>query len=184
MGPPLSPWPYLLHLSALLLLANFNPALCTCRRGSQDECMDAPFVPGHDLAGEGFDIVKMQCKRAYVIDVQTYLRDDNTCQLCENDEMDNELQKLPVSVVDWRSISKSRLSFTSAIYESATELVRSTTSHVKNDWKLGLGLEKIGVKGELELGIGRSNMAKFAFQMDREDLYTFTVHELNHTYYR
>lgn len=146
--------------------------------------MDAPFVPGHDLVGEGFDIVKMQRKRAYTIDVQTYLREDNTCQLCENDEMDNEFQKLPLSVVDWRSISKSRFSFTSAIYESATELVRSTTSQVKNDWKLGLGLEKFNVEAELELGMGRSNTAKFAFQMDKEDLYTFTVHELNCTYYR
>ncbi|XP_062378830.1 perforin-1-like [Sardina pilchardus] len=185
--PPPSSRLYLLHLGALLLLAYLSPALCTCRKGTPDECMDAPFVPGHDLVGEGFDIVKMQRKRAYAIDVQTYLNADNTCQVCENDEMDDELQKLPLSVIDWRSNSKCSRSFTSAMYESATEFVQSTASQIKNDWKLGLGLEElgvgVGVGVGVEVGMGRSHVAKFAFSMAKQDHYTFAIHEFNCTYY-
>ncbi|XP_062379499.1 perforin-1-like [Sardina pilchardus] len=177
--PPPSSRLYLLHLGALLLLAYLSPALCTCRKGTPDECMDAPFVPGHDLVGEGFDIVKMEPKRAYTIDVQTYLNADNTCQVCENDEMDDELQKLPLSVIDWRSNSKCRHSLTSAMYESATELVQSTASQIKNDWKLGLGLEKLNVGVGVEMGMGRSHVARFAFSKAKEDYYTFYIHEFN-----
>ncbi|XP_076156135.1 perforin-1-like [Alosa pseudoharengus] len=180
---PLSSRPYLMPLGALLVLAYLSPALCTCRKGSPDECMDAPFVPGHDLVGEGFDIVKMQRKRAYIIDVKTYLNADNTCQVCENDEMDNELQKLPLSVVDWRSNSKCSHSLTSAMYESATELVQSTASQIKNDWKLGLDLEKLGVRAGVEVGMGRSHVARFAFSKVKTDHFTFSIHEFNCTYY-
>ncbi|XP_048083862.1 perforin-1-like [Alosa alosa] len=180
---PLSSRPYLMPLGALLVLAYLSPALCTCRKGSPNECMDAPFIPGHDLVGEGFDIVKMQRKRAYIIDVKTYLNADNTCQVCENDEMDHELQKLPLSVVDWRSNSKCSLSLNSAMYESATELVHSTASQIKNDWKLGLDLEKFGVGAGVEVGMGRSHVARFAFSKAKKDRFTFFIHEFNCTYY-
>ncbi|XP_063080060.1 perforin-1-like [Engraulis encrasicolus] len=174
---------YLLHLCGLLLFALLSPASCTCRVGKREECMEAPFVPGHDLVGEGFDIVKMARKRAYTLDVQTYLRNDSTCQLCENDEMDNELQKLPLSVVDWRSISKTTGSLASTSYASVNELVHSAGSSIKNDWKIGLGIEKFGLGAEVEVGMGKSVSSRFALQMAKEDYYTFTVHEFNTTYY-
>ncbi|XP_063080062.1 perforin-1-like [Engraulis encrasicolus] len=180
MGQPSLPR---LHLCGLLLFALLSPASCTCRVGKREECMEAPFVPGHDLVGEGFDIVKMARKRAYTIDVQTYLRDDGTCQLCENDEMDNELQKLPLSVVDWRSNSKVTGSLTSESYSSVKELVRSTGSDITNDWTDGLDIKKFGLGAEVEVGMGKSVSSRFALQMAKEDYYTFTVHEFNCTYY-
>lgn len=56
----------------------------TCRIDSGPECEKAPFVPGHNLAGEGFDIVRMRRTGAYVINVKGHLADNNTCTLCPN----------------------------------------------------------------------------------------------------
>lgn len=56
----------------------------TCWIDSGSECEKAPFVPGHNLAGEGFDIVRMRRTGAYVISVKGHLADNHTCTLCPN----------------------------------------------------------------------------------------------------
>lgn len=55
-----------------------------CWTGSGSECEKTAFVPGHDLAGEGFDVVRMRRTGAYVINVKTHLADNHTCTLCPN----------------------------------------------------------------------------------------------------
>lgn len=55
-----------------------------CRLGSGAECEKAPFVPGYNLAGEGFDVVRMRRTGAYVINVKASLADNHTCTLCPN----------------------------------------------------------------------------------------------------
>lgn len=55
-----------------------------CWTGSGPECEKAAFVPGHNLAGEGFDVVRMRRTGAYVINVKAHLADNRTCTLCSN----------------------------------------------------------------------------------------------------
>ena len=43
-----------------------------CTDGSAKECKEAEFVPGSNLAGEGFDITKMERKGAFVIDMNLW----------------------------------------------------------------------------------------------------------------
>uniref|UniRef100_A0A3B5LVC1 Uncharacterized protein n=1 Tax=Xiphophorus couchianus TaxID=32473 RepID=A0A3B5LVC1_9TELE len=59
----------LLLLSVLLV----HSSVLSCWIGTQRECDAAPFVPGHKMVGKGFDIVRLQIKRAHVINVKTYL---------------------------------------------------------------------------------------------------------------
>lgn len=74
---------YVLFILALMAMLEVD-RVQTCRTGLGSECEKAPLVPGHNLAGEGFDVVRMRRTGAYVINVKSHLADNNTCTLCPN----------------------------------------------------------------------------------------------------
>lgn len=71
-------------LVTALLVALVAAGAESCQIGSRSECEKAPFIPGHNQAGEGFDVVRMRRTGAYVINVKDHLTDNNTCTLCPN----------------------------------------------------------------------------------------------------
>uniref|UniRef100_A0A3B5LUI8 MACPF domain-containing protein n=1 Tax=Xiphophorus couchianus TaxID=32473 RepID=A0A3B5LUI8_9TELE len=85
-------WSTLLLLSVLLV----HSSVLSCWIGTQRECDAAPFVPGHKMVGKGFDIVRLQIKRAHVINVKTYL---NLCgcllksKICRNQKCCSNLTR-------------------------------------------------------------------------------------------
>lgn len=84
----------------LFILALLVTEVCRvqgCQTGSKSECEKAPFVPGHNLAGEGFDVVRMRRTGAYVINVKGHLADNHTCTLCPNRFQKGQVKTVKVS---------------------------------------------------------------------------------------
>ncbi|KAG9355271.1 hypothetical protein JZ751_000110, partial [Albula glossodonta] len=153
--------------------------------GTPQQCRRARFVPGHNLAGEGFDIVKMQQKNAYVINMQIWKRPNGTCTLIRNSYLGGILQKLPLAAVNWRALSKCKMSVSSKIYESSESLVNDSTSSVSNNWKIGLSFPvKPGVSVGVAFGGTHSREASYAMRKSRKDKYSFTSHEVHCSFYR
>ncbi|XP_035248301.1 perforin-1-like isoform X2 [Anguilla anguilla] len=155
-------------------------AVLSCRVGTLEECQKASFVPGHNLAGEGFDIVKLQHKGAYVIDLQTFLDPSDSCTLCENTLHRDELQKLPLSVLDWRSFTSCRQELSSALLNTVTSVADSATDLIENDWTVGLDL---GDLADLTVGGSHSNAVEFATAAYTMDKSVFTSHQLSCSHY-
>lgn len=151
-----------------------------CHIGTASECEKAPFVPGHNLAGEGFDVVRMRRTGAYVINVKAHLGGNHTCTLCPNRFQNGQIQKLPAAVLDWRPFSRCSKQLSSALHHSVDSLLRSSKSLVNNNWDLGLSLDNIG---KAVLSGSRSDLAKFARSQYSVDKATFAIHEISCTYY-
>ncbi|KAJ8401610.1 hypothetical protein AAFF_G00379270 [Aldrovandia affinis] len=168
-----------LFMLTLPILVHVNRYMA-CRTGSLSECEKASFIPGYNLAGEGFDVVTMHRKGAYVINVKSYLVRNETCTLCENRFQEGQSQKLPASVLDWRPFSRCKKQLTSTLHHSVDSLIRSSTSLINNDWGVGLNLDTLGTA---ILGGSRSEIAQFARSQFSVDKATFATHEISCTHY-
>ncbi|XP_051572383.1 perforin 1.9 [Myxocyprinus asiaticus] len=154
-----------------------------CFLGKEADCHDAEFAPGSDLAGEGFDITKMQRLGAFVIDMSKWELTNNTCNLCKNPFMQGKKQKLPMSVVDWRAAQKCSLSLSSSVYESSESLVSSSASSVENNWKIGLGIGKMFNKVSLMLAGTNSRLAEYSMAKTKKDKFSFVKQSVSCAYY-
>ncbi|XP_034043643.1 perforin-1-like [Thalassophryne amazonica] len=179
--------PVTLHLSklpalglTLLVLLLYHSAVCPYETGNRSQCLSAPFVPGYNLAGEGFDIVTLQRKGAYLIDVTTYLTENGTCTLYKNPLQGNQLQKIPISVWDWRAYSRCRYLLENSVHTSVSSLLSSYSSHDSFSWQLGIDYKKFV---NLEVRGTRSRAYNFAENQSRFDRHTFSKHETTCIHY-
>ncbi|XP_063062629.1 perforin-1-like [Engraulis encrasicolus] len=164
----------------LLVLLSYLCIVHTCRVGSWQECDDAPFIPGHNLAGEGFDVVTMQHKGAYVLDVQTYLTPNDTCTVCENPLMGNQLQKVPLSVLDWRAFTNCRQEMSAAVLNTASSVAESTTSSIENDWTVGL---ELGDMAGMTVGGSLATATEYASAQSKVHKSAFASNQLTCAHY-
>lgn len=156
----------------------------SCTDGTLKQCLDADFAPGINLAGEGFDITKMELKGAFVIDMNQWKRKDKTCMLCNNPYLENKKQKIPLSVVDWRSKHSCSMRVDSKLHRSSESLVSSSSSSVENDWKVNLDVETRDRSGSLMLAGTQSHLAEYSMEKTKSDKFSFTTLSMSCEYYR
>ncbi|XP_066531281.1 perforin-1-like [Hoplias malabaricus] len=139
---------------------------------SPADCENTDFVPGHNLGGEGFDIVKMARKGSYVIDMEKWDIGNGKCKMYKNPYL-NVKQKIPVAMESWRTISKCSMKVSSKIYESSEALVNGSTSSITNNWRIGLNLPCIlGIS----FGGTHSSETLYVTAKSKEDRFSFTKH--------
>ncbi|XP_015230255.1 PREDICTED: perforin-1-like [Cyprinodon variegatus] len=155
----------------------------TCIDGKPQECLEAEFAPGSNLAGEGFDITKMQRKGAFVLNMNRWKRKDKTCMLCMNPFLENKKQKLPLIVEDWRARQSCSAKVSSKLYKSSRALVSGSTSSVENNWKTGLDVEVKQHSGNLMLAGTNSKLAEYAMEKTKNDKFSFASTSMSCEYY-
>ncbi|XP_050959288.1 perforin-1-like [Labeo rohita] len=169
-------WLYILAFWAMLFMTISGQD----DKGRSKECEDAPFVPGHNLAGEGFDVVTMERKGSYLINMEKWDLGNGTCKLARNAYLNGRKEKLPVAVVDWRTLPKCSMKVSSQIFESSEAVVNESSSALSAGWKDGLDVMVAGAA----VGSTHSREAKFAMRKSKEDKYSFTKHEITCHFYR
>ncbi|XP_040297134.1 perforin-1-like [Bufo bufo] len=151
-----------------------------CRPGTVKECKDAKFVPGHTLLGEAIDIVTMKSTGSFLLDLQEV---GEKCAVCTNPHNNNELQKLPKALVDWRPETSCSKNVQSSVSQSTVSVANEATSTVQNDWKVGLQVNVHVVTSSVAVGGSHSKMAKFADSKSITDNYNFLSHKLECSFY-
>ncbi|XP_041634065.1 perforin-1-like [Cheilinus undulatus] len=173
----------LLSIFAILLLSLPQLTHQSCMKGTPKQCLEAEFAPGINLAGEGFDITTMARKGAFVIDMNLWKHKDKTCTLCQNNFMEDKLQKLPLSVVDWRAMQSCNSKVVSKLHKSSESLVSSSTSSVENNWQTNLDVD-VGQKGATVMLAGtNSKLAEYSMEKTKNDKFSFSSQSMACEYY-
>lgn len=171
-------------ICAGLLLSLPHCTYQSCTDGTPKQCADAEFAPGANLAGEGFDITKMERKGAFVLDMNQWKRKDKTCMLCTNPFLENKKQKLPLTVVDWRAKQSCSAKVSTKLHKSSESLVSSSVSSVENNWKTDLEVEINDKSGSVMLAGTNSKLAEYSMEKTKSDKFSFTSQSVSCEYYR
>ncbi|XP_068584115.1 perforin-1-like isoform X1 [Cebidichthys violaceus] len=155
----------------------------SCEDGKPKQCMDAEFAPGTNLAGEGFDITKLERKGAFVLNMNQWKRKDKTCTLCSNPYLENKKQKLPLSVVDWRPKQSCSMKVATTLHRSSEALVSSSSSSVENNWNVNLDVNVGEKSGSVMLAGTNSKLAEYSMEKTKNDKFSFASHSMSCEFY-
>ncbi|XP_015230256.1 PREDICTED: perforin-1-like [Cyprinodon variegatus] len=172
-----------LCLCAGLLLFLPQCTRTSCTNGTPKQCKEADFAPGSNLAGEGFDITKMERKGAFVLNMDDWERGGKTCTLCVNPYMENKKQKLPLSVKDWRAKQSCSSRVSSSLHKSSESLVTSSSSSVENNWKIGLEFQTMKRSASLMLAGTNSKLSDYSMEKTKNDKFSFSSLSMSCEYY-
>ncbi|KAM6957256.1 perforin-1-like [Aplochiton taeniatus] len=173
----------LLRICLWALVSLPHDSYQSCITGTVNQCKEAEFAPGTNLAGEGFDITKMARKGAFVIDMNLWKHRDKTCTLCKNPFLENRMQRLPLSVVDWRPNQNCWMKVTSKLHRSSESLVSSSSSVVDNSWGVNLDVNVGDKGGSMMLAGTNSKLAEYSMEKTKSDKFSFTSHGMSCEYY-
>lgn len=167
-------------LSPVLFLISISVSSC-CRMAPVTECKQPPFIPGHNLVGEGFDIVRMKTTGAFVVNTQGYMTGGvrGNCTICKNVLLGRE-EKLPSAVTDWRMKVNCKRSISARVLQSSSSVLKQSTSSTSVGWKVGLGLPGVG---GLAVGGTHSKSSMFARSHASQDKFFYTSHKFSCSYY-
>uniref|UniRef100_A0A8C2BHF4 C2 domain-containing protein n=1 Tax=Cyprinus carpio TaxID=7962 RepID=A0A8C2BHF4_CYPCA len=138
-------WVYFLVFWALVFMTISGVDI-----GASKECKDSPFVPGHNLAGEGFDVVTMERKGMALVNLKKKKK--------KKDYFNGIKQKLPAAVVDCRNLPKCSMKVSSHIFESSEALLNDSSSALSVSWKVGFDVKAAGAAVGEALIPGKQNL--------------------------
>uniref|UniRef100_A0A3B4XUN7 Perforin-1-like n=1 Tax=Seriola lalandi dorsalis TaxID=1841481 RepID=A0A3B4XUN7_SERLL len=146
------------------------------------QCESAPFVPGYNLVGEGFDVVTLQRKGAYLVDVNTFLTPNGTCTLCSNPlQVDVQQFYIVQHLKQFHVTLCVHVNHALLTFIFSCQSLQWTGVHSPNaipiSTAVGLNLNKF-LSASLEVGGTRSAAYNFATARAREDRYTFSTHRV------
>ncbi|KAM9393415.1 LOW QUALITY PROTEIN: perforin-1-like [Pholidichthys leucotaenia] len=167
--------------AVLLTLPHLSHQFCSA--GTPKQCSEAEFIPGTNLAGEGFDITKMERKGSFLLDMNQWRRKDKTCMLCTNPYLENRRQKVPLSVVDWRAKQSCSTKVSTKLHRSSESLVSSSSSLVENNWKVSLEVDGGSKGAALMLAGTHSKVAEYSMEKTKSDKFSFASHAMSCEYY-
>ncbi|XP_078506682.1 perforin-1-like [Lissotriton helveticus] len=157
-----------------------------CFTGTHQECQGADFIPGHDLAGAGFDITTLRRTVGRITPLESALSRDKTCTLCPNRLLNGRPQKLPTGVAEWRSFPTCALRVSNEIFKSAAAYADWLSAEIGSDWRAGLGDLPLHVDPDAVVvaAASRATLAQFTVKRERDGGYIFVTREVACVYYR
>uniref|UniRef100_A0A8C3YL65 Perforin-1 n=1 Tax=Catagonus wagneri TaxID=51154 RepID=A0A8C3YL65_9CETA len=173
-------------LLGILLLLLPVPAPAPCFTAARSECRrKLKFVPGAWLAGEGMDVTSLRRSRTFLVDTQSFLRQDGTCTLCQNDLQKGALQRLPLALTNWHTQSSScQRKVLKEEGRSTEEVAREAASNIRNDWRAGLDVTpKPSSNVQVTVAGSHSQAANFAAQKTHQDQYRFSLDSVECRFY-
>ncbi|XP_066486489.1 perforin-1-like [Tiliqua scincoides] len=171
-----------------LLFLLLTPVSPQCRSGTADECKKAGFVPGHNLAGQGFDITTMERRKGKIVDMEQWEKTDGTCTLCRNTWLEGKpFQRLPLAAIEWKASIACKREVIDSVEHSVSSVAEMAEKDVHNAWKRGLDLPAVPqspINAQWVWAGSHSDILKFSRRLSLEDKYIFIRHETLCKYYR